>query len=396
MRPNVLALSFLFPNRAQRGYGVFVLNRLKAVQQFCNLRVIAPVQWYPLIGHLQGARGTSGIPAREQIEGVDVFHPHFAVVPRYMKWFDGLSYWWAARGVMTRLRRRDAFDVDLIDVHWTYPDIVAGYLLARRSGKKFIVTVRGHEALYDEEVSVRRWLVALLLRRADFVVTLSAELRDKVLRLGVSPQKSRVVLNGVDPARFRYMDRDSCRRRLGLSPTARIIISVGRLTRRKGHHELIRVMPYLLREAATDLYLIGGVNREQDYGSILRKTISELGLASVHIMENVAHDELPWWYGAADLFCLATMSEGCPNSVLEALACGTPVVATNAGAIGELITEGENGALVNSQEMPSLGEIVKVSLERPWDRRRIAARMEAWSWNACAEQVVSVYRTVLQ
>jgi len=394
-RLNILALSFLFPNCAQRGYGIFVLNRLKAVQYFCNVRVIAPIQWYPLIGRVGGRRGRARIPACERIDGMEVFHPRFVVIPRYLKWFDALSYSWTVSRVVARRWQREGCDFDLVDVHWTYPDIVAGYLLARRNGKKFIVTVRGHEALYDEEVSVRRWLVGFLLRRADFVVTLSAELRDKVLRLGVSQDRADVVLNGVDLDKFHYMERDLCRQHLGLPLSGRIIISVGRLTKRKGHHELIRIMPFLMDHAATALYLIGGINREDDYGSVLRKMISELGLTNVHILEDVAQEELPEWYAAADLFCLATVTEGCPNVVLEALACGTPVVATNAGAIGDLITQGENGTVVDSHDLSSLAQIVNHALEHPWDRKRIAQQMQAWSWRSCAERVLSIYRNVL-
>jgi teichuronic acid biosynthesis glycosyltransferase TuaC len=396
MRINILALSFLFPNRVQRGYGVFVLNRLKALREYCSLKVIAPIQWYPFINRLKGAAGGRGVPRRDEIDGIEVFHPRFAVIPRYMKWFDGLSYLWSVARVVRQLARRNEFTFDLIDVHWTYPDIVAGYVLARSRSKKFIVTIRGHEALYDQEVSLRRWVVSTLLRRADFVIALSEELREKVIRLGVSPERCRVVLNGVDLNSFNYMDREACRRRLGLSSTSRILLSVGRLTQQKGHHDLISVMPQLSQRGETQLYIIGGVNREEDFSLVLRKMIADLKLDNVHIVDPVPHDELAFWYGAADLFCLATKTEGCPNVVLEALACGTPVVATNVGAIRELITDDENGIVVESNQMSDLGEIVGAALARKWDREQIAARMRARSWASCAEQLLQIYRTILE
>ena len=184
MRLSVLVLSYLFPNRAQPGYGIFVLNRLKAVQKHCNIKVIAPVQWYPLIRWVRGTLWGQAIPRRDEIDGLEVNHPRFLVIPRYLKWIDGISYWWSVRSVLKKMGGGPGYDYDLVDVHWTYPDIVAGYLLARKSGKRFIVTVRGHEALYEDERSIRRWLVAYLLRRADFVIALSAELRAKVVALG--------------------------------------------------------------------------------------------------------------------------------------------------------------------------------------------------------------------
>jgi glycosyltransferase involved in cell wall biosynthesis len=395
MRRNVLALSFLFPNAAHPGYGIFVLNRLKAVQRFCNLRVVAPIQWIPIVGALLG-RDSKSIPAKESIEGVEVFHPRFAVVPRYMKWLDSITYFFAARRIVRALEADESFVFDLVDVHWTYPDIVAAYFLARQRGKKFVVTLRGHEAFYDEEISLRRWLVSYFLRRADFVIALSTELRDKAIRLGVRAERTSVVLNGVNLGRFRYMDRADSRRELGLAPIGTVIISVGRLTEKKGHHEIVKILPALADKGPIDFYIIGGVNREDDFGPTLRKLIGDLKLPNVHILDRVPQDQLPLWYGAADLFCLATKSEGCPNVVLEALACGTPVIATDAGAIGELVMQGEDGAVVSSRDVSALTAVVRGALERAWDRHAIAARMEARSWNACAERVREVYELALQ
>jgi teichuronic acid biosynthesis glycosyltransferase TuaC len=396
MRLNVLALSYLFPNRAQPAYGVFVLNRLKALQAHCNVIVIAPIQWYPLISRIRGRLHGQGVPGADRIGGIEVHHPRFPVIPRYFKWIDAVSYWWAAHRVARRLRDDGGFAYDLVDVHWTYPDIVAGYLIARHARKKFIVTVRGHEALYDEERSLRRWLVAHFLRKADFVVTLSEELRDKVIALGVSPERARVVLNGVDLAHFHPRDRQACRQQLRLPAGRRILVSVGRITEGKGHQDLIRMMSELSATDAVELYIIGGVNPEDDFSARLRAMIAELKLSNVHLIDKVSHDELPHWYAAADLFCLATRREGCPNVLLEALACGTPVVVTNVGAVGELVTPGQNGLLVELSELSSMSTTVHSALGRNWDHAGIAARMQAWGWSACAENVLGVFRTVLE
>lgn len=395
-RMNILALSYLFPNRAQPEYGVFVFNRLMALREHCNLKVIAPVQWYPLIRRLLPARRGGAVPPRDELGGIEVRHPRFPVIPRYLKWLDAVSYLLAVRPVAADLRRGASFEFDLIDVHWTYPDILAGYVLARSSGRKFIVTVRGREALYLGENSIRRRIVARLLRKADFVVALSAELRALVLGLGVAPERCRVVLNGVDLSRFHPEERECSRRRLGLPPGRRIIVSVGSLIERKGHHELVRIMPGLSASGDVDLFIVGGANPEGDYSSVLRAMIAGLGLANVHLVDKVEHEALPDWYNAADLFCLATRGEGCPNVVLEALACGTPVVVTDVGAVGELVVEGENGFLLRPDELCSLEATVRAALDRNWDRERIAAGMNGWGWSSCAAQVIDIYRTVLE
>jgi glycosyltransferase involved in cell wall biosynthesis len=393
-RLNILALSYLFPNPAQPAYGIFVLNRLKAVREFCNVRVIAPIQWYPLISRLRGAFSAEGVAFRADIGEMEVYHPRFPVIPRYFKWIDAITYWLSIRAAMRKLGA-SAFDFDLVDVHWTYPDIVSGYLLARKRRKKFIVTVRGHEALYENERSLRRWLLVRFLRRADFIVALSNELRDKLVSIGVAPEKTRVVLNGVDLAHFHPRDRATCRQKLGLPMDSKIILSVGRVTEGKGHQDIVRILPELSKTVKTELYIIGGVNPEDDFTRILQAQIAGLGLKNVHLMDKVPHETLPLWYGAADLFCLATRREGCPNVLLESLACGTPVVVTDVGAVGEMVVQGENGFRVRLDEMSSFGEVVRQSLEHRWDRQKIAAGMNGWGWSACAERVLAVYRTVL-
>jgi teichuronic acid biosynthesis glycosyltransferase TuaC len=393
-RINVLALSYLFPSSANRAYGIFVLNRLVAVSRIANVRVIAPVQWYPFMRLLRPSFWGSKVPREENISGLPTLHPRFAVIPRFMKWLDAITFLLAA-GASARRWTRAGFSFDLIDVHWTYPDLVAGYHLAKRYGTGMVVTVRGHEALYEDERTVRRWLVRRYLRRANLVVTLSDELRDRVVALGVDRKRVLTILNGVDRGTFSFADKLDSRRALGLPTEERILVSVGRLTEGKGHHHLIRMLPVLAQRGPIRLYLIGGVNAESDYGTVLRKLVSDLALTNVHFIDRVPHDDLRLWYGAADLFCLATRSEGCPNVVLEALSCGTPVVVTDVGAIDAIVRSGVNGLLVPRNEAGAIGATVAAALEHSWDRERISADMDQWGWESCADQVVQCYRAVM-
>lgn len=393
-RPNILALSCLFPNRAQPNYGIFVLNRLRAVNESCNVKVIAPIPWFPLVSRLRHGSRTSLIPRDDVVGQISVYYPRFASIPRFFKWFDALSYFRTVRPLVARLR--EFFEFDLVDVHWTYPDIFAGSLLARRYGKKVIVTVRGKEALYPGESTLRRRILIHFLRKADFVITLSAELSDLVLELGVDPQRTAVVLNGVDLSSFGARDRQACRQRLGLPAQKKIMVSVGSLIERKGHHHLVRIMPNLSRTDDVELYVIGaGGGAEGDFSRTLRDMIAERGLTNVHLVGKVDHKMLCDWYNAADLFCLPTSGEGCPNVMLEALACGTPVVATDVGAIGDVVQPGKNGFVVPIAQLGSLEDVVRRALNHEWNRAEIAAAMAGWGWSACAEQVIDIYRTVL-
>jgi teichuronic acid biosynthesis glycosyltransferase TuaC len=103
---------------------------------------------------------------------------------------------------------------------------------------------------------------------------------------------------------------------------------------------------------------------------------------------------LPSWYGAADLFCLATHREGSPNVVFEALACGTPVVATDVGAIAQVVSPGENGYLAPPNDVAALAERIEQALGTRWDRGRIATEMDKWAWSRCGAQVREVYEAL--
>lgn len=396
MTINVLALSSLFPNSAEPSYGVFVLNRLRAVRGRCNVRVVAPIPVYPVLNRFgRGLSRDSHIGQRERRGDMDVDHPRFVVLPKIFKWLDALSYLVSALRIVRRIETKEGFSADVIDVHWTYPDLVTGYWLARSRGKKLIATVRGREAFYPGALSLRRLLIGYCLRRADAVVALSEELKGLTVAVGVRPERVRTILNGVDGANFTRADAAASRARLGIAPGKKVLLSVGALIERKGHHELVRALKALGRASEVDLYIIGAPGPEGDASGMLRRLISDSGLRNVHLVGKVDHHALADWYRAADVFCLATSGEGCPNVVLEALACGTPVVATDVGAIREVIADGVNGFVVTRGETDMLAAAIGRALETAWDRAHIAEVMRGKGWEQCADQVVQLYQSVL-
>lgn len=392
----VLALSCLFPNAEQPNYGVFVLHRLRAVSRRCAVRVVAPIAVYPVLNRrLRGLRRGWHVGRTERWGEIQVEHPRFAVIPRFLKGCDALTFAIAAVRSVRAIERQEGFRADVIDVHWTYPDVVAGYWLARTRARKLLVTVRGGEALYPGEHGLRRLLLGYCLRRADAVVTLSDELRSRVAGLGVPADRLRTILNGVDGESFAWADPAACRARLGIVPGKKVLVSVGALVMRKGHHKLVGAVRSLGRAEELDLYIIGGPGPEEDASHLLHRMIADGALTNMHLIGSVEQRELRSWYGAADLFCLATEGEGCPNVVLEALACGAPVVATDVGAIREIVVDGESGFVVGRNDIPSLAAAIAKALAYRWDRRRIAESLQHRGWDRCASEVIAAYRAVL-
>src|SRR5205807_9313740 len=138
--------------------------------------------------------------------------------------------------------------------------------------------------------------------------------------------KIQVISNGVDTVRFQPVDAKSARKQLGLPEKGAIAVSVGSLIESKGHHLLIRAVAKLTeRIPGLRLYVIG----EGVYRAKLEELVREKQLQGrVFLLGNRPNEELSLWFSAAHISCLMSSREGWPNVVSEALACGTPVLAT--------------------------------------------------------------------
>ena len=144
------------------------------------------------------------------------------------------------------------------------------------------------------------------------------------------------------------------------------------------------------------LVIVGSAGPEGTYEEPLRKLAAELGLQDqVRFLGQVAPEALPELMSAADVLCLATTREGWPNVVHEALACGTPVVATDVGGIPDMIPSLEHGFVVPVNHAAALREALREALARSWDHAAISARARARSWDQVAAEVLAQMQQVL-
>jgi glycosyltransferase involved in cell wall biosynthesis len=387
MPPRVLVLSSVFPNPRQPAFGVFVRERVRRVARRCEVQVIAPLPWFPMNGLIRGDRW-SGIPARETVPGLPpIHHPRFFCIPRHFKQLDGLLYAASLLPVLLRLRQRFPFDV--IDAQFDYPDGVGGVVLAKLLRCPVAVTLRGsivRLAGYPLHRPQLRWA----LRAADRVISVSRSLKDTAMAIGVPGERIRVISNGVDTERFFPVSRVAAREALGLPLDRRIILSIGGLNEGKGHHHVIEILPALRKRHPDLLYVIvGGGQPGNTYRPVLERMIHDRGLEPhVLLAGERTHDEIPRWMGAADLFCLATRSEGWANVLLEALACGRPVVSTRVGGNAEIVTGDHLGLLAPYGDGPALERTLLDALDRRWEAETLAAHARRHSWDATADQVL--------
>lgn len=387
-RLRLLSFTTLFPNPAEPARGIFVRNRLAAVAAHADLLVVAPVN----AGRHPRVLRTP--LRRRDPAGFEVLHPRYAVLPGLLKGWDGALL---HGEVMPQIRGALAAFLaggrpDLVDAHYAYPDGEAGARVARDLGVPFVLTVRGSDLEVLARSAAQRGPIQRTLREARAVVAVSRSLERRAIELGAPRERVHVVGNGVDTGRFRALDREAAREGLGLPAGTRVLLAVARLDPIKGLDFLLEAMAALrARNTGTEvsLHIVGeGPERRALEGAVAR-----LGLgAAVTLHGAVAPDTLPLWYAAADVVCLTSHSEGCPNVVTEALACGRPVVATAVGGVPDLVRDGENGFLIEERDPALAADRIARALGTSWSAETIAAGARR-GWDTVALEQVAIYRS---
>jgi glycosyltransferase involved in cell wall biosynthesis len=398
---NILVFTSLWPNAEQPNLGVFVKHRVAAVSRLegVNARVVAPVPYFPKKIPLRNFwperwRRAASVPDREMIDGIETFHPRHLLTPKigmslYGRWMAG-----GAEALMTGLRAGQPFGlpIDLIDAHYVYPDGYAAVLMAERLNIPVVITARGTDVNLFSRMPLIRPLIRKALALADGVIAVSEALKRRMVELGVEADKIAVIRNGVDREVFYPRDRTEMRLRLGLDSASRVIVTAGALVTVKGVDRLIDAMALVRnspRGVNAKLYVIGEGPRR----AALEARIKGNDLADrVFLVGQRPQSELAEWLSAADLFCLASRREGCPNVVIEAMACGLPVVAPDVGGVSELISKPEYGITLQSPTAGKFAEAITTALEANWNRTEIAVAGCARSWSDVANEIMVYYR----
>jgi teichuronic acid biosynthesis glycosyltransferase TuaC len=395
----VLSVTTLFPSRVQPVHAVFVLNRLRRVAAFCDVRVVVPVPYFPLAWRAreQYARWR-GIPREDRVGGLQVYYPRYLSVPRFFKPLDGFTLAFSVWRLARRLRRE--FDFDLIDSHLAFPDGFGAIILGKVFKRPVTVTLRGHDInlLPTARFPVRKRQIQFALKHADLVIGVADALRRGAVALGADENKTVTISNGVDGEIFYPLPRDEARQRLGLPRGRKIILSVGHLVERKGFHLIVEALG-LLRERQAEipyLVIVGAPGEEGDYSGAIRERVARLGLAEhVRLAGAQPNESLRDWYNAADVFCLASAMEGWANVLLEALACGTPVVATRVWGTPEVITDDRYGLLVE-RTPEAIARGLHDALTRAWERQVIVDYARSQTWQQVGERVARSFAAAVE
>lgn len=385
----ILSFTSLFPNSENPSRGVFIERRLRALNALedVSVRVIAPIPRFPL-GHLISDHHKEGKRAnrRSNLNGLDVEYPR-AITPPFAGMYLAPGALFRAGIKAAQAAIHDGFDFDLIDAHYIYPDGYAAMRIADELGKPLIISVRGSDVTELPRHASLRPRIIEVLDRAARVICVSKALQAVVVdELGISADKVHVAGNGVDSAAF-------SRRNPATGPWSnardqKLVLSVGHLLAHKGHHLVIEALQHV---EGVSLLLVGdGSERAR-----LEKMADALGVADrVYFAGRVAPEHLAAYYSAADASILASSREGWANVLLESLACGTPVVASDISMNREVLEGCDAARLVPrtpSGIAKGISEILAARIEP--DTALSFARRH--TWERTADSVYQIFDQVL-
>ncbi len=387
-RLSLLTVTTLFPNPVQKSHGIFVETRLRHLLATgeATARVLAPIPWLPPFVNHVALGPVYRAPRHEIRNGLEIEHPRYVVLPKIGMTFTPYTLYRTLRRSLKRLLE-SGYRVDLIDAHYFYPDGVAAVWLAKEFGLPVVVTARGTDLNLIPQFPKPRRMIQRAAADADGLITVCQALKDSLVELGVAPERVTVLRNGVDLDLFRPVDREPARRRLGLN--RRTLGSVGHLIERKGHHHAIEALASL---PDTDL-LIAGAGPERQ---ALEGLAAKLGVADrVRFLGAVDQKQLCEIYNAVDALVLASSREGWANVLLEAMACGTPVVASAVWGTPEVVAAPEAGVLMptlDSKGVVAGVEKLFAALPARAATRRYAERFD---WDSTTQGQLKLFREIL-
>jgi phosphatidyl-myo-inositol dimannoside synthase len=351
--------------------------------------------WYDAVYRRMGGKDlhivTASVPDSTVFDGT---HPNsiHRVGLRRVWWLkpESLGMYAKMLGQSLWLALRHRFDA----VHGarSLPEGLVAWIMARLLGKPLVVYCHGEElTTWGQGRKFRTML--WVYRHADANIANSEYTLEQMVRLGVRRETITLIYPGVDMERFRPgLACDDLKQTIGLRDGQRLVLSVGRLVRRKGFDQVIRAIAELVRRGSDVHYALVGIGEDQDY---LTNLARECGISDrVHLVGAVSPEDLPRWYNACDVFVMPNReingdTEGFGMVFLEAAACARPAIAGAAGGTGAAVVDGVTGYRVDGTDVDALARSLHTLLDDPALAERLGQAglrraMEQFSWDAVA------------
>jgi phosphatidylinositol alpha-1,6-mannosyltransferase len=283
---------------------------------------------------------------------------------------------------------------DAIHAMRALPEGLVAWLVARCTFRPVLIYAHGEE-LTTWGNGGKFKAMRFALRHADQVIANSDYTRNVLIGMGVQPNRITLINPGVDVEHFRPdLPCDDLKASIGLESGQALVLSVGRLQRRKGFDMVLRSLPELIRQGLDVRYALIGIGEDQQY---LRDLAEELGVSDrMHLLGHVSSEDLPRWYNACTVFAMPNReingdTEGFGMVFVEAAACGKPALAGKAGGTGAAVIDGETGVRVDGEAINQVVQgLHRLLSQTPWREamgaRSLARARRQFAWENVAEK----------
>ena len=395
----VLILTHTFPTKYNPVAAVFLLNQLKELKKSCEIKVIYPHGYVPNVKFFNPYHRFSKIPYEEMIEGIEVYHPKYLMIPRILFGLSFLNIYLSIESIFSYVSSRKMADKimrywnpDVIHMHGTLSEGWLGKRLKGKYKKPLLMTVYGEDITRLSKEFFSGPIIKSNIKTADFIICQSNFLRKEIESLGIKNKKFFIIPMG-SKLSFKPRDKSKSREILGFPKDKKILLFVGHLIPRKGVEYLIRSMKILTQKDKDIFCCIVGDGYERER---LQKLSLELGVKDlIHFAGQKRNDEVSLYMNACDIFVLPSLNEGLPVVLCEALACSKPVVATNVAGTPELVNK-DVGFLVKPRDSEELAKKIEMALDKKWDTKKILERAKEFSAASSAKKLMKVYNSILR
>jgi glycosyltransferase involved in cell wall biosynthesis len=377
----VLAITPVFPNAIEPLRSPSQRRQFAELSRRCDLTVLVPVPAFPFagaIGRPERAARLAPLGGEDVVDGIRTVYTRTLDLPV------GIPGWGLTMAAIHRHRALiEASDVVLGT--WAYPHGAATVTLARRHGKPCVIKVHGPDlTMYTG----RRWVkkaMAFTLPRADAIATVAKSTTPLLVEAGCAEERIHHLPNGIDTEMFRPRDKAEARRALGLPEGCPLLLYVGPLERRKGIEELLLALPKIVEKKRDLVLAIVGD------GTLMPEALEAKARMGDSLMVTGprAHEEIPQWMAACDVLIVPSWFDGTPSVVLEALACGRPVVASRIGDTPDFIEDGKNGLFCRAKDWRNLVYTTMSAFARKWDPAVLGPRSPI-TWRESASNLFQV------
>lgn len=386
-RVNVLVISGTFPSRENPPALIFVKNQIEQLSKYVNITAVItePVFVFSRKGLFVRKKQNYLVNKKSNYKIYSI--PFYLPSGRLSGYVYAYSQFLSVFFFLLLYRIR----AEIVHGHFVYPEGLAAVLIGKLLKWRSIITAHGSDLLvWPEKSKFLKRGVQFALKHSDRIICVSQTLRRKAINLGADESRTIFIPNGLNFEVFRPLSMNRARERLGLPLRKKIVTYIGSMVKIKGVLNLVEAISHVLSLDRNIIFLIIGQGKLE---SQLKKRVYSIGIEkNVKFVGAKKNEEIPYWINVSNLICIPSISEGFGIVVIESLACGVPVVASNVGGIREIIKDEKLGILFPPGDPVALSSAIVRALSKKWDGKKMREYvMKRYDRDFISQKIMDIY-----